>query len=197
MIMHKRGSDMKPLKRFMWILAMSAFCLLSVHGQPPLSSSEKKIFSEFEKHAKEYVELRNRAAGKMAKISKDSTPEEIAAHKMALRTAVQSARAGATQGDLFTPDATQLIRAKIKAEFKGYERKELRKTVLEADTKGVPLRVNFPYPESKELVEMSPELLLSLPQLPKELRYRYIGWSLVVLDRDNALIIDFMKEALP
>ena len=98
---------------------------------------------------------------------------------------------------MFTPAAARLIRALIKSEFKGWERNELRKTVLEADNKGVPLKINLPYPESKELVEMSPILLLSLPQMPKQLRYRFIGRGLAILDRENALIIDFMRNALP
>jgi hypothetical protein len=66
-----------------------------------------------------------------------------------------------------------------------------------SDTKGVPLRINYPYPESKELVEMPPALLLDLPQIHETLRYRFIGRSLVILDRDISIIVDFMREGLP
>ncbi|HVF47914.1 MAG TPA: hypothetical protein VNA17_10145 [Pyrinomonadaceae bacterium] len=126
-----------------------------------------------------------------------ATPEQIEAHKTALRKAVLAWRVNARQGGLFTQSAAALIRNIIKSEFKGYEGAEIRQAVLEADTKGVPIKVNVVYPESKELVEMSPALLLTLPQMPKELRYRYVGRNLVILDRDVGILIDFMKDALP
>ena len=109
-----------------------------------------------------------------------------------------SARAGAKHGEVFTPEASALIRAIIKDEFKGRERVELRDTVLrEADTKAVPLRVNHPYPESQELLEMPATLLLRLPQLPKQVRYRFVGRNLLLVDRENGLIVDYMTNAIP
>ncbi|HLM02369.1 MAG TPA: hypothetical protein VK400_15060, partial [Pyrinomonadaceae bacterium] len=72
-----------------------------------------------------------------------------------------------------------------------------RESVLEADTKGVAVKINFPYPDSKEQVEMPPRLLLNLPQLPKQLRYRFVGINLLLLDRENGLIVDYMTNALP
>ena len=135
---------------------------------------------------------------KMPKLSKEAKPEEIQTHKKQFQDRVRAARAGAKPGDVFTPQATTLIRAIIKDEFKGRERVELRDTVLrESDTKAVPLRVNYPYPESQELLEMPPTLLLRLPQLPKQLRFRFVGQSLLLVDRENGLIVDYMTKALP
>lgn len=74
---------------------------------------------------------------------------------------------------------------------------ELRKTIFEAENKTVPLRINYPYPQSKEYTEMPPKLLLQLPQLPKELRYRFVGTNMLLVDRENNLIIDYMINALP
>ena len=145
---------------------------------------------------KEYVKLREGLEGKMPKLSKDSTPEEIKAHKVALEKLVREARAGARQGDIFTPEAADYIRAIIRS-FPSEDQKELRETALEADTKGVPLRVNYAYPETKELVQMPPTLLLKLPQLPKQIRYRYVGRHMILMDRENDLIIDYMLNALP
>jgi hypothetical protein len=110
---------------------------------------------------------------------------------------VRAARAGAKAGQVFKPDVAAHIRAIIRNEFRGEERADLRKTVLEAETKGVVVRVNYPYPDSKELVEMPPTLLLKLPQLPKQLRYRFVGPNLLLVDRENGLIVDYMSSALP
>ena len=151
----------------------------------------------FEKRVKKYVSLREGLERKLPALSKDAKPEEIEAHKKAFEGMVRSARAGARPGEVFTPDIAGYMRNTMKAEFKGIDRKELRQAVLEADTKGVPLRVNYPYPETKELAQVPPTLLLKLPQLPKQVKYRFVGRHLLLVDRENGLIVDYMKNALP
>jgi hypothetical protein len=44
---------------------------------------------------------------------------------------------------------------------------------------------------------MPAKVLLRLPQLPKEAKYRYVGRNLFLVDTDNNLIIDYMLDALP
>lgn len=186
------------------IVGAVTLCLVTVHqsakGQTPraLSSNEKQLVGTFEKRAKEYAKMREQLEEQMPKLSKEAKPEEIETHKKQFQERVRAARTGAKQGDVFTPEATTFIRAIIKDEFKGKERIEFRDTVLrEADTKAVPLRVNYPYPESQELLEMPPTLLLRLPQLPKQLRFRFVRNNLLLVDRENGLIVDYMTNALP
>jgi len=167
------------------------------NAAPTLTPAEKQTVKGFEKRVKQYVSLRERLEAKYLPMSKDVKPEEIETHKKAFEEMVRSARAGAKPGDLFAADIAVYIRNTIKKEFKGTDRKELRETVLEADTKGVPLRVNYPYPETKELTQIPPTLLLKLPQLPKQVRFRFVGKHLLLVDRENGLIVDYMKNALP
>src|SRR5215210_4836158 len=166
--------------------------------QVNLSPRDKQVVAAFESRVKEYVKLRESLENKLPKLSQDAKPEQIEKHKIAFQEIVRSARSGAKQGNVFTPEAAAYIRATIKREFKGTDRQELRKTVLvEAETKAVPLRVNYPYPESEELLEMPPTLLLKLPQLPKQVRYRFVGRNMLLVDRENALIVDYMLDAVP
>jgi len=158
---------------------------------------ERRLVVDFRERVKDYTKMREAIELKMPKLPKESTPEQIQAHKTELEERVRAARAGAKRGELFTPGIAAFIRKTIKSEYKGKELVELRKAVLEADTKGVPLRVNHTYPESKELVEMSPTLLLKLPQLPKQVRYRFVGRNMLLVDRENGLIVDYMLNALP
>lgn len=187
------------------------FCLLcaplplaaqQTAGQQPdpldaLSVKDREVVVAFQERVKDYSKLREAIEDKMPKLSKESTPAEIEAHKKTFEERVRAARVDAKPGEMFTPDIATYIRALIRSEFKGTERKELRETVLEADTKGVPLRVNYAYPETKELVEMPPPLLLKLPSLPKQLRYRFVGRNMLLVDRENGLIVDYMLDALP
>lgn len=163
-----------------------------------VSTSDKQTLATFEKRVKEYVKLRNQVKEKLpTKISKDSTPEQIHAYMTSFEDAVRAARAGAKRGELFVPEVATYIRNVLRDDFKGRDKVELRKTILQAETAGVPVRVNYPYPEQKEFTEMPPTLLLKLPQLPQELRYRFVGTNLLLVDRENNVIVDYMPNALP
>jgi hypothetical protein len=199
---------MKSVKKYYSLIIILAVCAVAVvmpvaisaqttPTQIVLSRAEKKIVSDFEKRAKNYSKLRERIEGRLPNLPDEATAEQIEAHKVNFQKSVQSARRSAKQGEIFIPAAAQLIRSIIKTEFKGKDRIELREAVLEAETKGVPLKVNYPYPETKEQFEMPATLLLSLPQLPKQLRYRFVGRSLLLVDRENGVIVDYMTNALP
>jgi hypothetical protein len=164
---------------------------------PALTASQKVTVKAFEKRVKDYVSLRESLERKLPSLSTEAKPEEIEAHKKVFEDSVRKARANAKRGDVLTPDIAGYIRSTLKTEFKGTDRKEVRQTVLEADTKGVPIRVNYPYPETKELAQVPPTVLLKLPQLPKQVRYRFVRSHLLLVDRENGLIIDYMENALP
>ncbi len=110
---------------------------------------------------------------------------------------MRSARPDAKQGDLFTPDIVKHIRMTIKNLYSGQKLQTLREEIMEAETQGVAIRVNYAYPESKELTQIPPTLLLKLPQLPKQVKYRFVGRHLLLVDRENGLIVDYMMNALP
>ena len=175
-------------------IAVAALLFL---GLPASGQGDRSVLTAFEGRVKEYSSLREQLETKLPKLPKKATPEQIEQHKSELLRSVQTARAGAKNGDIFTPEASATIRTIIKTEMKGRERREFRETVFEAETKGVPVKVNAAYPESKELTEMPPSLLLALPQLPKQVRYRFVGTNLLLVDRENNLIIDYMPRALP
>jgi ABC-type transporter MlaC component len=166
--------------------------------QPVITPAEKETIKGFEQRVKQYVNLRGDVKAKVPKLAKDSTPEQIQGAESAFAEALRGARAGAKPGDLFTADIAQYIRTTLKREVPPTEKKEIRKTVLDKETNiPVPLKVNYPYPDPKEFVEMPATLLLKLPPLPKELKYRYVGRNLMLVDTDNNLIVDYMVDALP
>jgi ABC-type transporter MlaC component len=188
-----------------WALSIILFSELQPHARAQvqtktnsqLSPIDKEAIARFEGRVKNYVKLRNQVKGKLPSLSKDSTPEQIESFKKNFEAALRSARTGAKPGDIFNHEGADYIRRTIKTEFKGRDRVELREIVFEAETAGIPMRVNYPYPETKELTEMPATLLLQLPQLPKEVKYRFVGRNMLLVDRDNNLIIDYMLNALP
>jgi hypothetical protein len=184
------------------VLPVSLAAGSSCSGQAQESQSagsftEDIMLAKFEGRVTEYARLRERLEDKLPKLPKDSTIEQIKAHKTAFEGVVRAARAGAKQGDLFTPDIADYLRKTIRNEFKGERLEALRKEILEAETQGVPLRVNYAYPETKELTQIPPTLLLKLPRLRKQVRYRFVGRHMLLVDRENGLIVDYMHDALP
>ena len=162
-----------------------------------VSPADKAAIEAFEKQVKDYIALRNKVRENAPKLSKDSTPEQIHAYKTALELSLRNARPNAKRGEFFLPATADFIRRTFKLEFQGKDRQELREKVFETETQGVVLRVNHPYAQSAEMSEMPATLLTKLPQLPKELRYRFVGRNMLLVDRESEVIIDFMPEALP
>lgn len=166
---------------------------------PPavVSPADKAAIQAFEKQVSTYIDLRNKLRENAPKLSKDATPEQIHAYRTALEQSLRSARTNAKRGDLFRPETADYIRRTLKLEFQGKDRQQLRDTIFETETQGVVLRVNYPYAQTAEFSEMPATLLAKLPQLPKEVRYRFVGRNMLLVDRESDVIIDYMPEALP
>ena len=169
----------------------------SALAPPAISPADKAAIQTFEKQVNDYINLRNKLRENAPKLSKDSTPEQIHAYRTALEQSLRSARVNAKRGDLFRPETADYIRRTLKLEFQGKDRQQLRDTIFETETQGVVLRVNYPYAQSAEFSEMPATLLAKLPQLPKEVRYRFVGRNMLLVDRESNVIIDYMPDALP
>jgi hypothetical protein len=168
-------------------------------AEPPKNTTDESIpaVAAFKKRVDNYVDTRERLERKLPKLSKDATPEKIKEHELAFEALVQNERTGAKVGDVFTADISDHIRKTIQANFKGRKKERLKKTVLDEKPTEVKLRVNYLYPSDEKVVTMPPTLLLKLPELPKQLRYEFVGRHLILLDRETRLIIDYMTNALP
>jgi hypothetical protein len=164
---------------------------------PVVSPRDKLAISSFDRKVKGYIKLRNQLKNKAPKLSRDSTPEQLQSYRTSLEQSLRAARAGAKRGDLFMPDLAEYIRRTLKVEFQGKDRKEIREIAFETELQGVVLRINYPYAQSAELSEMPATLLSKLPPLPKEIRYRFVGGNMLLVDRETNLIIDYMPDALP
>ena len=167
------------------------------NNQRVVPEQEKQILGAFDRHVKDYLKQREKAKAKLPPFSKDATPEQIDTYQKRFMESLRAMRTGTKPGYIFNPQTATYFRTIIKTEVPPRDKTEIRQTILEADTKGVPLKVNYPYPETKELTQIPPTLLLKLPQLPKEVKFRYVGRHLTLVDTDNNLIVDYMLDALP
>ena len=124
-------------------------------------------------------------------------PKQINAAKTALTAKVQAARAGAKQGDIFTPAIRPVLRRLLAPELKGEDGRDA-KAVLKDDAPEpgtVPFKVNAKYPADQPIPSVPANLLLTLPSLPAPLEYRIVGQHLLLIDTATDLIVDYILNA--
>jgi len=144
-----------------------------------------------------YEGLRAAAAQTVLPLVPLHDPAEIRRRRDALATVIKSARWGARQGDLFTPEIAQLFRRAI---YTGCDDDYTTQLWLAREELTAPLPapvVHARWPEGAPLPTMLPRVLAALPPLPEYLQYRFMNRALVLLDIDANLIIDFVPDAIP
>ena len=204
---HKYSEVVSRCSRVSWIfLILTTLAVTAAYAQkvespalspPPVTPAEKAVIQAFENEVKDFVKLRKKVRENIPKLSKEAKPEEIQVYRTTIEDSLRNARKGAKPGDIFLPEVTTYIRRTLKKEFQGKDRKEIRDIAFETELTGVVLRVNYRYAQSAELSEMPATLLAKLPQLPAEVRYRFVGHYLILVDRESNLILDFMPDAVP
>ena len=151
----------------------------------------------FKTRVNQYAELSRRLEATLPKLPTEATPEAIDRNQRAFETLIVASRPKARAGDVFTPTGQSYIRALMKRVFAGADRDRLLGTILDENPGPVPLTVNGRYPADAPLASMPPEVLAALPELPKELEYRFVGRALILLDPHAHIVVDLVPAALP
>jgi hypothetical protein len=159
------------------------------------SSNKAKVVSDFQRRTKQYLDWREKAVGNPPAMT--DSPEKIVAARRDLANKVRVARAGAKQGEIFTPQIAEYFRRQISATLSGRYGANIRSTLRHAEPIKMELQINQSYPDKEPLQSTPPTLLLNLPELPKGLEYRILGRELVVRDSDANIIVDYISNALP
>ena len=158
------------------------------------------VIADFTQRVDAYVKLRAKAAGAAPDLHTTQKPQEIVTAEKGIGQGIRAARASARQGELFTP-ATQAM-------FKRLLRPPLAKGADAADNKAiikddapkvgeVPFKINGENPQDAPLGTVPPDVLASLPPLPEDIQYRFVGGHLILYDARANLIIDYMLNAMP
>ena len=167
----------------------------TVLGQSSTASSPEQIAADLQGRAKQYLDFRKKVAGSAPK--SNSTPSKITSAQNDLASKIRVARAGAKQGEIFTPEITQYVRRQIASRLSGRDGKRIRASLRHAEPVNITLQINQSYPDNVPLQSTPPSLLISLPQLPTGLEYRLVGKELVIRDVDANIVVDYVANALP
>jgi hypothetical protein len=165
----------------------------------PAVNPNAAALAEFKKRVDAYADLHQNLAKGDAKPRETADPAKIDATKDTLASKLQTARASAQPGDIFTPDVQPVFRQLLAPELKGDDAHDT-KAVLKDDAPApgtVPFKVNAKFPDNQPRPTVPSNLLLSLPPLPKPLEYRIVGRHLLILDTSADLVVDYMLNAIP
>jgi hypothetical protein len=174
---------------------------VAIAGQPAAHQAvneDAKVLAEFKSRVDDYVALHKKVEASLPKLSKEATPEEIDRNQRGFASLIASARASAAQGDIFTPQVQTLIKTLLERLFARADRRKLRESIMDENPGKVRVTVNGRYPDTVPLASMPAEVLRNLPPLPEEvLEYRFVGDTLILLDPQAHIVVDFIPGAMP
>lgn len=157
---------------------------------------DAKTLQDFQARVEKYQDLHKSAARKGPSLKETGDPAKITQAQDAIASNIRAARKDARAGDIFTPEIRQVFRRLMYPELKGPEGVETKETIKEDAPSAVRLVVNATYPSEQPLPTVPPNLLASLPRLPENLEYRFVGKTLILRDVDANLIVDFIPNAI-
>lgn len=161
--------------------------------------TDDEAVQQFQQAVDDYVLMHRYLERQLPAMKVTADTETLRQSIAAMAAAVRMARAGAKQGDLFSPAVAEVLRDRIARSLQrqGLTPFDVRADQL-ADTgpAGAPvLKVNGSFPW-KLAAGMNPALLQALPPLPPELQYRMVDSDLVLIDVHAGLMVDILPYAL-
>jgi len=187
------------------LVAVLALIPALVAGPPAAAAGQEKLrvnadaalSVEFLKGIQEYMAIHNKLEATLPPRPEHATPTVLDSHARELARLIAQARSRAKQGDLLPQEVRAYLRRQIGRALAGPDGPSMRQQIMEDNPGRVQLRVNARYPEGIPVTTMPPPILESLPKLPDDIEYRFIGERLVLLDVHAQLIVDFMTDAIP
>src|SRR5262249_40703970 len=181
---------------------------------PPQSVEiDDRLLAVFKDEVDEYVVLRKKALSRIPPLPNKATPAQLDQHQKTLTDAIIVFRQGAKRGDIFKPDVAAAIEHVLERALSGPEGEAILKAIQQGNPQleGTPnprdptkevktpitIAVNAVYNPAAPFSSVPPSLLLKLPPLPEEVRYRFVGRTLILRDTEANVILDFIDNAIP
>lgn len=169
------------------------------NAAPPSAGpgADAAALTKFSESVTDYLALRKKISEEIPPIKVTPRASEINAASDALARAVERARPNARQGGFFTAEIAGAFRRTLELALRKTDRAALLALINEEPGALRRPTVHMRFPAGDILATTPAALLQSLPPLPKELEYRFVGRVLVLRDIDAALVLDYISPALP
>jgi hypothetical protein len=174
---------------------------------------DSDVLEEFYEEIQDYVKLRQKVVEAVPPLPADADAHQIAERQRAFTAAIVGYRRKARPGEIFKPEIEAAFRRVLKEVFDGPQGAAIMMDIKAGNPKveGVPkptnpaqetrknvqVGVNVVYPDDAPFSSVPPSLLLKIPVLPEQVRYRFIGRALIVRDTEANVILDFIRDIVP
>jgi len=174
---------------------------------------DSEVLEEFSEEIVAYVKLHRKLTEKIPIGQSTWSAEQIADRQRRLTAAIRDARREKKQGNIFKPEVAAAFRNVLTRELTGPKGQAMLNEIHSGNPKTegvpqqrnprsepmktVPLQVNAYYPDDAPLSSVPSSLLLALPALPEEVRYRFVGRNLILRDAEANVILDFIRDVVP
>lgn len=174
----------------MFVLQIATACAMQTH---PRVNSDAKVLAEFKDRIDQYVAMRRKADDGVPALKETNDPATIKMAQDTLAKRIMAARGPVKRGDIFTTDITQKFRRLLRPEVRDADTRQL---ILDDNPGNIAFKVNGPYPDKEPLSTVPPNVLASLPELPEDIEYRFVGKHMILRDARANLIIDYIANVI-
>jgi hypothetical protein len=147
---------------------------------------------DFTTRVSSYADLRSELERGLPPLMVTEDPAEILRAIRALARKIRVARAGAKEGDIFSPAVSAQFKKALTLEIDA----GTMALIMDENPGHIDVPINGNYPLRKTVTTMPPNVLAALPKLPSDLEYRFLGRHLVLVDTRASVIIDRIPYAI-
>jgi hypothetical protein len=154
------------------------------------------IVADFSARIEAYAALRRTLEEGLPGLQVTDDVSEIRRAETALAIRIRAARAGARQGNIFTPAISTAFRQL----FPTFMTPGICAAIVNEDddpkTGDIEYRTGRSYPRGQPLSTVPPSVLEALPRLPEDVQYRFIKRDLILYDTRANMMLDRIKNAI-
>jgi hypothetical protein len=152
---------------------------------------DPETVAEFNRRVEDYAALRSRLEVGLPPLVVTTNPDEIEDFEHRLAERIDDAR-GSRRGQIFIP----AMEGQLKRMLERQVDPGTLALIMDDGPGEIDVDINETYSKKHPLATMSPKLLLLLPDLPKDLEYRFVGRHFVLRDARANIIIDEIPFAI-
>jgi hypothetical protein len=165
-------------------------------AQPDFSITVQGTFdpetlAEFNRRVQDYVALRTRMEAGLPPLVVTTNADDIERFEHRLTERINDAR-GSRRGQVFAA----AMEGQVKRMLASQADAVTVALIMEDGPGEFDVDVNETYSKKYALATMPPKLLLLLPDLPKDLEYRFVGRHLIIRDARANMIVDEIPYAI-
>jgi hypothetical protein len=152
---------------------------------------DAETLAAFMKRIQDYAELRKRLEQGLPPLRMTTNPDEIETFEHRLADRIREVR-GSERGQLFVPR----MEAQVKRMLELRVNAATIAAIMDDGPSEFDIDINDTYSKRRPLATMPPNILLRLPDLPRDLEFRFVGRHLVLRDARANVILDEIPHAL-